>query len=188
MLGLDDPRQTSLGLSSESELTVLFADIRGFTAISERLGSAGTFRFLNTCFRTLVPILTEHGGVVDKYIGDALLALFHDPESAIAAASAMVAAAPGIDTGVAGQPGGIRLGIGVNTGPLILGTVGIPERLQTTVIGDVVNTAARLQGRAGPGEIVMSEDLARRAGLADDVGERVDLALKGKTEPVAARK
>lgn len=145
MLGVEDPADTTLGLSRRNDLTVLFADIRNFTSLSERLGSSGTFEFLNECFRQLVPIIANNGGVVDKYIGDAVLALFPDPSRAVSAAAALVATAPTIRTSLQGA-GPIQLGVGVNTGSLILGTVGIPSRLQTTVIGDVVNTAARIEG------------------------------------------
>ena len=145
MLGLQDPAHTTLGLSREAELTVLFADVRDFTALSEQLGSAGTFAFLNACFDVLVPIINAHGGLVDKYIGDALLALFPSPSRAVDAAAALVAAAPTIPSPFEASLGPVRIGVGLNTGRLVLGTVGVSDRLQTTVIGDVVNTAARIE-------------------------------------------
>jgi len=166
MLGLDDPAHTTLGLSREAELTVLFADVRNFTALSEQLGSANTFAFLNACFDVLVPIIVEHGGLVDKYIGDALLALFPDPRAAVDAAAALVAAAPSIPCPGAPGLGPVRLGVGLNTGKLVLGTVGVAQRLQTTVIGDVVNTAARIE--------TLTKELRTPTLLAEPTCEKID--------------
>lgn len=184
MLGLADPVETTLGLARESELTVLFADVRNFTALSEELGSTRTFEFLNACFDVLVPIIVEHGGVVDKYIGDALLALFPEPGWAADAAQALVAAAADIRLDGRDDAPPVRLGVGLNTGHLILGTVGVPERLQTTVIGDVVNTAARIEA--------LTKDLLTPALLAEETARRIphdaryvgSFSVPGKGAPV----
>ena len=136
-----------LGESVEKEMSILFADIRSFTTLSERMSPKDTFKFINGYLRRMEPAIIENGGFIDKYIGDAIMALFEgSADDAVKAALAMLKALaeynltrPGRD-----RPP-IKIGIGINTGHLMLGTVGGRSRLETTVIGDAVNLSARLQ-------------------------------------------
>ncbi len=136
-----------LGESVEKKMSILFADIRSFTTLSERMSPEDTFKFINGYLRRMEPAIIENGGFIDKYIGDAIMALFEgSAENAVKAAIAMLKALaeynltrPGRD-----RPP-LKIGIGINTGNLMLGTVGGSSRLDTTVVGDAVNLSARLQ-------------------------------------------
>jgi class 3 adenylate cyclase len=137
-----------LGDHVESEMTILFSDIRSFTALSENMSPGQTFEFLNSYLRRTGPIISEHGGFVDKYIGDALMGLF--PNAAHAALDAAIAMQRGVETQngervPAGDPP-IEIGVGLHRGMLMLGTIGESERIETTVIADAVNIAARTEG------------------------------------------
>jgi len=142
LLDVEDPADVVAGLSREVELTVLFTDIRGFSTMSEKAAPGDVFDSLNAVFQSLVPIIEERSGIVDKFIGDAVMALFTDADAALDAAMAMVSAVERLETPM----GSVRLGVGVHRGRAVLGTVGTALRMETTAIGDVVNTAARIEG------------------------------------------
>jgi adenylate cyclase len=127
-------------------VTVLFADVRDFTSYSESVSPAEAVQLLNRLFDVLVPVLHEHGGHTNHYLGDGLLALFGAPSPLMGHADAALAAAVEIQRRVRATFGfDLRLGIGINTGPVIAGTVGGGGRHEFTVIGDTVNTAARVE-------------------------------------------
>ncbi len=144
-LGHQDVTTARLGDARVQRLTILFADVRNFTALSESLSPEQTFAFLNRLLSRLAPLVRQHGGFVDKYIGDAVMALFPGrPEDAVRAADAMqIEVARSGDLGT----GSIRLGlgIGVHAGDVMLGTIGEAERFEATVISDAVNLTARLE-------------------------------------------
>ncbi len=148
LLERKDITQVQLGDQTEREMTVLFTDIRSFTDLSETLTPEENFNFLNSYLKRMAPIVSAHGGFIDKYIGDAIMALFPgSPENAVSAAVAMQAELRRYNEHRASmnyQP--IRIGIGIHTGQLMLGIVGAEERLEGTVISDTVNTAARVEG------------------------------------------
>ncbi len=129
-------------------MTVLFSDIRGFTSISEGMTPEEIFDFLNKFLQELCPIIRKHGGFIDKYIGDAIMALFPDSvEDAIDGAIEMERALESLDRkykdhGMAG----ISMGVGIHTGKLMLGIIGEEKRVDSTVISDVVNVASRVEG------------------------------------------
>lgn len=137
----------SLG-GDRREVVVLFSDIRGFTSLSDEKDPALVVSDLNAYFTRMVEIVHQHGGVVDKFIGDGMMAIFGldsmegTPESAIAAARSMLAALPDLQPGFSTP---LSIGIGLHLGPVIAGNIGSPNRLEFTVIGDTVNTAARLE-------------------------------------------
>ena len=130
----------------ELEVTVMFADVRSFTSYSEGVTPADAVRLLNRLFDVMVPVLHEHDGHANHYLGDGLLAVFGAPEPLERHADRAVAAAVAIQQRVRAEFGKeLRLGIGINTGPVIAGTVGGGGRHEFTVIGDTVNAAARVE-------------------------------------------
>jgi len=165
-------------------VTVVFADLADFTALSEGRDPESVKELLDACFGALVPVITAHGGHVDKIIGDELMAVFgapvvheDDPERAVRASLALLSALRAIDPALA-------LRVGVNTGEVLAGPVGPAHGY--TVTGDAVNTAHRLAASADPGEILVGE---RTHGATVDVvryAERGPFTLRGKHEPVRA--
>ena len=135
------------------EVSVLFSDIRGFTALSERLGARETVAMLNEYFTDMVDVVYEHNGILDKYIGDMIMAVFgsvlaseEDADNAVTVGSRMLVALRELNS--RRQNGGhepIRIGVGISTGYCVAGNIGSPKRLEYTVIGDRVNLAERLQ-------------------------------------------
>ncbi len=185
-LDRQDIRQVALGDHVQRDMTVMFSDLRGFTGLSERLGPQRTLEVLNRYLDAMDPSIHDCGGFVDKYIGDAILALFeHGPDGAMAAAVGMSRALRELNRDA---PEALRMGIGINTGPLTLGTIGARNRLSCTVVGDSVNLAARLEGLAKTfgSQVLVSEYV--RAGLADPDGLHLRLAgrvgIKGREQPV----
>jgi len=146
-------KEITLG-GEERTVTVLFSDIRNFTGISERLTPTEMLDTLNLCFTKLSAIIESHGGVVDKYVGDAIMALFgapithpRDADSALCAALEMCEALDALNRAWQGEGRPtLEMGIGVNTDVVIAGNMGSQTRLNYTVIGDGVNLASRLEG------------------------------------------
>ncbi|HKX75894.1 MAG TPA: adenylate/guanylate cyclase domain-containing protein [Acidimicrobiia bacterium] len=171
-----------------AEVTVLFADLKGFTAFSERVAHPEVVvRQLNSYFAAAVPALRAHGGTVDKFVGDALMAVFNTPVLQPDHALRAVRAARAMNEAVAqlGQ-GELRFRIGVNTGPALVGNIGSEDLRNFTVIGDAVNVASRLEARAEPGEIVLGATtaaLVRHVAVLEPLGS---LEVKGRSEPVEA--
>jgi class 3 adenylate cyclase len=182
---------SSLSLTAELEATVLFCDIRGFSTIAERLNPRQVADIVGRYVSAMAEVITRHGGTVDKFAGDAVMALFGVPiamqdqaEQAIRCAIAMRRRLTELDT--EGWPGDVprlEIGIGINSGAVVAGTLGGVGRLDYTVLGDAVNVAQRLQSEATAGEILVSAATIERARWADaePIGER---ALKGRNEPV----
>jgi len=144
----DSILDVQLGDQVLKRMTVMFADIRAFTALSERLSPKENFDFLNTYLKRVGPVIRQHCGFIDKYIGDAVMALF--PQSADDALTAAIALQQTVtDYNMERQLQGlpfIRIGVGLHTGNLMLGTVGEEERMESTVISDSVNLANRVEG------------------------------------------
>ena len=147
LLGKEDIIDLGIGEHQELEMAVLFADIRNFTAYSERLGSRKTFDLLNRVFDRLSPVVQKHGGFVDKYIGDALMALFPSPgKQCLACIVEIFQELEAHNRVYAEEYGEVEIGIGLHCGSLVVGTVGTSERMDTTVISDTVNVASRIEG------------------------------------------
>jgi hemerythrin len=147
LLGVDDIRTVQLGQQVERSMTILFSDIRDFTSLSESMSPQENFNFLNAYLVQMEPVIAAHGGIIDKYIGDAIMALFpNSPDDALRCSLAMLAK---LDEYNAGRERAgyhpIKIGVGINTGIVILGTVGGEGRMDGTVIGDAVNLASRLE-------------------------------------------
>lgn len=172
------------------EATVLFCDIRGFTALTERMSPADVIELLNAHMTLLTEVVHAERGVVDKFVGDALMAVFGTPRSrgddalrAVRAAAEMIAARARANAGLA-RP--ITIGIGVATGTVVAGCMGSTARMNYTVLGERVNLASRLAGQAGAMEVLIDE--TTRARIGDGVATDVlpALALKGFAGPVSA--
>jgi adenylate cyclase len=180
-------------LGGEKRLvTVLFTDIRGFTTLSEGMRPDDMAALLTDYRTEMVDIVFRHGGTLDKFIGDAVMAqwgapieLPDDPERAVRAAIDMVAALDRLNERFRsdGRPE-LHVGIGLNYGEAFAGYIGSESRLEFTVIGDTVNTASRLSSAAGPREILISEELRRVLTAPLELVECAPLDLKGKSQPV----
>ena len=146
-LGHTEVRTTSLGDNIHGEFTLMFTDIRSYTTMAEALGPEPTFRLLSDYYRRLGPIVHAHGGYVCQYMGDGFLASFPDATEAVLASVALHAEVGALngERRERGQ-GTIRIGVGLNTGPVTLGIIGDEERYSTAIIGDTVNLASRVEG------------------------------------------
>ena len=177
--------------ADEREMSVLFSDIVGFTMMSSRLDPRQVIELLNDYFDILCPLVTSEHGDIDKFIGDAIMAVFDvgpgwdDPaERAVRAALAMQAA---MDQFNGGRPVQLRMRIGINTGPLVRGDLGSRfVRRDYTVIGDTVNRANRYEARCQAGGVLISASTRDRLGDLIEVSEVTGLELKGVSEPVTA--
>lgn len=140
--------EVGLGDNVGIPLTVLFSDIRSFTALSERMGPDDTFKFVNGYLNRMAPVISRHQGFIDKYIGDAIMALFDaSPDHAVEAAIGMIRELETYNEGRARAGyAPVAIGVGIHHGPVMLGTVGEPHRMDSTVIGDAVNLASRVEG------------------------------------------
>jgi class 3 adenylate cyclase/tetratricopeptide (TPR) repeat protein len=161
--------------------TVLFADVVGFTTLAERTDHEVVARLVDAAFRRLAEVVVEHGGTVDKYMGDSVMAVFgvpvahdDDAERAVAAGLAM-----------RNVTGDLAFSIGINSGEVT--ATAVAGTTATTVIGDVVNVAARLEKVAGPGEVLCGRLTAELAGHRVEFREREPVLLKGKAQPVEVR-
>lgn len=178
-----------LGDQVQKTMTVLFSDIRSFTSLSETMTPLENFRFINAYLSQMGPIIREHGGFIDKYMGDAIMALFEgDPADAVRAGMAMLAQLEIYNQGrrEAGYAP-IEIGIGINTGDLMLGTVGEHRRMEGTVISDTVNLAARLESLTKEYAIPLIISEYTLSELKGDYATRfIDrLAVKGKSQAVS---
>lgn len=191
MLGRESIEDVRLGDQSEREMTILFSDLRDFTKLSETLTPAENFALINEMLKRLGPIIRENHGFIDKYIGDAIMALF--PERADDAVCAAIAMQKKLseynaERSAAKLPA-LKMGIGINTGRLMLGTVGEDERIEGTVISDAVNTAARLESESknfGAG-ILISQDTLFLLRDPDAYAMRMlgQITVKGKSRATA---
>jgi class 3 adenylate cyclase len=177
-------------LEPEWELvTLLFVDIRGFTTFADRSTARDAVAFLNEFFAVVIPVLTEHGGHVNKLLGDGLLGVVGSPEHypdhadrALAAAKEMVAA---VDSHFGER---CRIGIGINSGLVLIGMIGGGDHVQLEVVGDPVNVAARVQDATRDmGEPLLLTEATRCLLDGDDADliERGSLSLRGKRSQVA---
>jgi class 3 adenylate cyclase/tetratricopeptide (TPR) repeat protein len=158
--------------------TVLFADVVGFTSLAERTDPEVVARMVDAAFRELASVVTAHGGTIDKYMGDSLMAVFgvptaHDDDAERAVAAALAMRKLG---------GDLVFSIGINSGEVMATAIGTEEEM--TVIGDTVNVAARLEKAAGPGEVLCGPLTAELVGWRGVFRSRQPVILKGKREPV----
>jgi adenylate cyclase len=184
--------QVNLG-GDKKIVTVLFSDIRGFTRISETLPPDQLVQLLNEYFTEMAAIIFANQGTLDKFIGDAIVAVFgslisiHNPgRTAVQAAIQMMKTLETANQRWTAQYGfAIHIGIGINTGEVFLGNIGSPERMEFTVIGDTVNIASRLSGAARAGQILITQETSTHLGTDIQRQALPPMEVKGKTEKQA---
>ncbi|TGL60615.1 adenylate/guanylate cyclase domain-containing protein [Leptospira sarikeiensis] len=165
-LNKSDITEIGLGDQVQREMTILFSDIRSFTVLSEKMTPKDNFDFLNSYMRRMGPIIRKHGGFIDKYLGDGIMALFPNvPDQALDAAMEMLRELDALNQSRSDrhyEP--IKIGIGLHTGTLMLGTIGEEERMDGTVISDAVNLASRIEGLTKEFEanLLLSESTYRK--------------------------
>jgi adenylate cyclase len=175
---------------AEVEIAVLFADVRGSTALAERLGPAAFAAALNDFYATVTDVLVRYDATVDKLIGDEVMAFFvpgfcgpQFKRSAVEAGRSLLRA-----LGYGGEnDASLPVGVGIDAGTAFVGNVGAPNYVDFTALGDPVNTAARIQAAAGEGELLVSETAF--AAVADRYAgtEARTLDVKGKQDPIRVR-
>jgi adenylate cyclase len=189
---LADPASIKLGGVNQT-VTVLFADIRGFTRMSEHTSPERVVHLLNRYFTTMSEIILKHGGTVDKYIGDGLMALFGAPQAAPDDAAGAVSAAVEMQEAMTQVNADLRgaglaevsIGIGLHTGEATVGYIGSERRSEYTAIGDTVNVSARLETHARPGEILLSQETRNAAGELPYVFvPREPIRVKNRETPI----
>ncbi|HEX5067659.1 MAG TPA: adenylate/guanylate cyclase domain-containing protein [Myxococcota bacterium] len=187
----DDEKQTGI----EREVTILFADIRSFTRLSEGLAAHGVVSLLNEVFQLASDVILERGGTIDKFIGDSVMAYFGapvpQPDHALRAVTCAVEIQRAVErrnnhVGASGlsPQAAVSIGIGIHAGTVIVGNIGSDRRTDFTAVGDAVNVAHRLEKLAQPGEILVSEAVQRRVRGSLRLRFEGERQLSGREEPV----
>lgn len=190
MIGKPSIVEVELGDNIRKEMTILFSDIRNFTALSEAMTPDENFDFINGYLESMGPVIRAHDGFIDKYIGDAIMALFEKPDDAVRASLAMVETLARYNAGrhAKGRMP-IAIGVGINTGTLMLGTIGESHRMDGTVISDAVNLASRVEALTKTYALGVLISQFTRDSLArpEDYDIRLvdTVTVKGKTRPVS---
>ncbi|MCW8997351.1 MAG: hypothetical protein OQK04_01365, partial [Kangiellaceae bacterium] len=182
--------EISLGDSCERQMTVLFCDIRGFTSLSETMSPQANFRFINRYLNQIAPVINKHGGIIDKYLGDGIMALF--PKGADAAVQAAIEMIDSLGEYnkmlLQKKLPAIEVGLGLHSGRTMLGTVGTTSRMDATVISDTVNAAARIESmtKAFNTQILISEETKQRLNNLSQYRIRyiASCNIQGKNRPI----
>lgn len=187
---LEGPEGAQLA-GAEREVTILFADIRSFTRLSEGLKAADVVSLLNEVFQLASDCILARSGTIDKFIGDSVMAYFGAPVPCEDHAAQAVQAAIDIERAIARRNSShsppahaVELGIGIHTGPVVVGTIGSDRRSDFTVIGDTVNVAHRLEKLSKPGEVLVSEAVQRKVRDVVRLRFEGERQLSGRVEPV----
>jgi len=174
----------------EREVTVLFADLRGYTSMAEKMPPREAVALLNTIFERLAAPVLAHGGTLDKYIGDCVMALFGAPLGddehclrAVRTGLEMQTEMAALASELAERYASLGIGVAINSGRAVVGNIGSEAKMDYTAIGDVVNVAARVEDLAGPGQILVTEAVAERAGERLRLEPYQTLALRGREQP-----
>jgi len=188
---LEESGRLQLGGNRVDPITILVSAVRGFTSLSAKMAPGDVVRMLNEMFDAFVPIIFEYDGVIDKYVGDSVLAVFGSPEAderqwekAVRAAVAMQEAMEAL-----GEAWRLRrlpvfeVGIGIHSGEAIQGFIGSSQRIEYTVIGNTVNRAARFCDGASPGEILISHAVYERVYRLVEVEAKTIQTKHPETEP-----
>ncbi|MCB1190446.1 MAG: hypothetical protein KDK90_08440 [Leptospiraceae bacterium] len=190
LLGKSSITEIQLGDCIEKEMSILFSDIRSFTTISENMSPQDNFKFVNSFMSAMGPIIRQHNGFIDKYIGDAIMALFSvSADNAVQAGIHMLQKIKEYNQERSKYwKNSINIGIGINTGPLMLGTIGEQDRMESTVISDAVNLASRLEGMTkmyGVSFLISEATLSRLEKPSAYSYRMLDkVQVKGKKDPV----
>jgi class 3 adenylate cyclase len=177
---------------SRREISVLFADVVAFTPLTDRLGAEQIVGLLNELFTVLTEVVFRHGGTIDKFIGDCVMAVWgaatpaeDHADRALAAAEDMLRFVEVANEGWFTKYGvRIELAVGVNSGPAIVGNIGSESRMEFTAIGDTVNVAARLEAIARPSQILVTQATKNLSDGGYDFADLGDRAMTGRAEPV----
>jgi class 3 adenylate cyclase len=187
---LETPEGTEVE-GAEREVTLMFVDVRGFTRMSEGLKARDVVSLLNDVFQLVSDAILERGGTLDKFIGDSVMAYFGAPipsadhaVQAVNTAVDIMRANRNRNRSLAPGEHAAELGIGIHTGPVIVGNIGSDRRTDFTAIGDAVNVAARLEKLAKPGEILVTEAVQRRVRGTHRLRFEGERQLSGRVEPV----
>lgn len=181
--------EVELGDNKRKNMTILFSDIRNFTTLSEAMTPDENFAFINAYLERMGPVIRDHNGFIDKYIGDAIMALFESADDALKAGLGMLETleAFNADRRAAGQLP-ISIGVGINTGTLMMGTIGEKHRMDGTVISDAVNLASRIEGltKTYGSRLLVSQHTVESLAdpMAYDIRPIDVVVVKGKTHPV----
>ncbi|MBI5896060.1 MAG: HAMP domain-containing protein, partial [Desulfobacterales bacterium] len=178
---------------TSNEASIIFGDVRGFTAFAEARAPEQVVEALNTYLEIATGVIIKFGGFIDKFIGDAILGVFGLPVSRQDHVERAVRAAMYLQEELRKQATGgnellAAVGISIHTGTVVAGNVGSQSRMEYTVIGDTVNLASRLNAFAGPGEVIVSQQVKEQLGILIETKSLGLLPIKGKSEPVEAFK
>jgi PAS domain S-box-containing protein len=188
---LESPDGLEVG-GEKRKITMMMTDLRGFTSLSERLPPERVVSILNRYLTTMVAVIKQYQGTIDEFIGDAIFVLFgapvwqeDDAERAIACAVAMQLAMAPINeqNRQEGLPE-IEMGIGLHTGPVVVGNIGSPERLKYGVVGSHVNLTSRIQSFTVGGQILISDTTRQAAGAIVELGKQLEVKAKGIEHPI----
>lgn len=173
-------------------VSLLFIDIRGFTPLSEKLSPEKVVEILNEYFEIVTSCIFDNKGMVDKFMGDAVMAIFNAPMDledhakwALKAAQDIIAEGTELQQKVYEMAGvNLYFGIGINTGDAVVGNIGAENRVEYTAIGDTVNLAARLESNAKPGQVLVSKNVYEAVGDSMPLEEVGEITVKGKSKPI----
>ncbi len=191
LLERDSILDVKLGDQIERKLTIMFTDIRSFTALSETMTPQENFNFLNSYLKQMEPIIGMHHGIIDKYVGDTILALFtQGADDAVSGAIHMLEELEAYNTGRARAGyAPIQIGIGLNTGLVMIGTVGGENRMESTVIGDAVNLTSRIEEstKVYNTPLLISQNTLYDLAIPGkyDIRFLDRIRVKGKTQPLS---
>ena len=188
---LESPTGLQIG-GEKRKVTMMMADLRGFTSLSERLAPERVVTILNRYLSTMVKIIKQYEGTIDEFIGDAIFVLFgapiwqeDDAQRAVACAVQMQLAMASVNEQNRQEDlPEVEMGIGVHTGPVVLGNIGSPERMKYGVVGSQVNLTSRIQSCTTGGQILLSETTRREAGPILRIGKQMEVRAKGFDQPV----
>jgi PAS domain S-box-containing protein len=188
---LESPTGLQMG-GEKRKVTMVMADLRGFTSLSERLPAERVVAMLNRYLTAMVGVIKKYHGTIDDFVGDAIFALFgapvwkeDDAERAVACAIAMQLAMDSVnEQNRAENMPAIEMGIGVHTGQVVVGNIGSPERMKYDVIGSQVNLTSRIQSCTTGGQILISETTRQEAGRILKIGRQMEVKAKGVEHPV----